>query len=173
MKRKNISKKSAVCGLWSAVCPRRRAAASGFTLLELLIVIALMMVLAGLMIPAFFKVRNEAKKKQAQIEAKVIESAIQAYKLQVRKLPAPDTHLGQGESDYTYGDEGDVDGENGTVMGLLRGTEPPVLDEGKLRWDGNNVINPWEKQYRITLDLNYDGEAGSEKADCQVEWDLQ
>jgi len=160
----------------SIVCrprPRRRAAAAGFTLLELLIVIALMIVLAGLMIPAFYKVQNEGRKKQAQIEGKVIESAIQAYRLQMRKLPAPDGDLRQGARDFTYGDAQSDDSQNATVLRLLRDSDPPVLDEGKLRWDGDNVINPWGRQYQITLDLNYDGKIGGESVEYKVEWNLQ
>ncbi len=159
-------KKSAVCSLQPVACPPRSSVFSlqssvsklAFTLLELLIVIALIMVLAGLLIPAFYKVQNAAKAKRAQIEARVIGSAIQTYKLQEKKFPAPTGDLGGG-SDQTYG-VGSHD--NSEVMSILRAAQPPVLDANKLRWDGDgnnaNVLNPDGNQYRITLDLDYDGE---------------
>ena len=154
-----------VYSLKSKVFPRRRQTAA-FTLLELLIVIALIMVLAGLMIPAFYKIQDKAKAKRAQIEARVIGSAIQTYKLQAKKLPAPSTDLAGG-SDLSYG-AGSRD--NRQVMNLLRDARPPVLDANKLRWDSDgNVINPYGNQYTITLDLNYDGDAGGAKSDYKVE----
>lgn len=149
----------------SSVSPHRRQAESGFTLLELLIVVALIIVLAGLMIPAFFKVKNAANERKAQIEVRVIGSAIQAYKLQKREFPAPSGDLGGGK-DLTYG-EGDRD--NGEVMALLRDAIPPVLDKNKLQWEGDNVIDPYGDQYKITLDLDYNGSAGGAKADYKVE----
>ncbi len=171
MKNKRISDKSVVCSLQSTVSPRtphsafRIPRSHGFTLLEMLIVIALIMVLAGLMIPAFFKVKNGAKAKRAQIEARVIGSAIRAYKLQEKKFPAPSGDLGGGV-DLTYG-VGDRD--NSEVMSILRDATPPVLDVNKLRWDSDNVINPYDNQYRITLDLDYDGKIGGDYVECKVE----
>lgn len=148
------SQRSAVCGLPSAVCHRRSS--HGFTLLELLIVIALMVVLAGLLIPAFFKVQNEAKRKRASTEAAIIGTAIQAYKMRERKFPAPSNDL-RGNRDVTYNGQGS-NPNNSLVMGELIRVEPPVIDASKLRMDSNgNAMNPWGAQYKIRLDLNYDG----------------
>jgi len=166
MKTPSIRKKSAVCRLRSAVSPR-----AAFTLLELLIVIALIMVLAGLMIPAFFKIQNTAKEKKASIETRIIASSIQAYKLQERKFPAPDGHLGGG-SDRTYG-QGASDGNNGVVMKLLREADPPLLDTDKLRWSNEsvdaNVLDPDGNQYTIKLDLDYDGKVDGDAVEYKVE----
>ncbi len=140
----------------------------GFTLLELLIVIALMIVLAGLLIPAFHKVQNEARKRRAETEVAIIKSAIQAYKLREGKFPAPPTDLSQGQADIAYGDGEDY--SNSRVMNVLRQADPPVLAEGKFRWDaGGNVINPWDRQYRIVLDLDYDGKIAGENLEYTVE----
>lgn len=110
------------------------------------------MVLAGLLLSAFFKVKNAAKDKQVQIERKVIEAAIQAYKMQERKMPAEDVDLRSGV-DKTYGDDDD----NNPVMRFLTNSIPPVLDTNKLRWDEHgNVLNPDGEKYKITLDLNND-----------------
>ncbi len=167
MKQQGILRKSSVFRLPSSVS--RRLQAAGFTLLELLIVIALMMVLAGLLIPAFHKVVNEGKKRRSQTEASIIESAIQAYKLRVRKFPAPESDLKQGLADVTYDGQGG-NSDNRRVMQLLTNAFPPVIDAGKLRWDpSKNVINPWDGQYKITLDLNYDGRIGGEAVEYKVE----
>lgn len=181
---KPYSKKSRVSRLRSKVSPDRSSAfrlpssvspdrgQAAFTLLELLIVIALIMVLAGLMIPAFFKIQNKAKEKKASIETRIIASAIQAYKLQEHKFPAPDGDLAGGGSDRAYG-QGASDGNNGVVMKLLREVDPPVLDPDKLRWSNEsvdaNVLNPDGNQYTIKLDLNYDGKIDGDAVEYKVE----
>lgn len=149
---------------------RRRRSEDGFTLLELLIVIGLMVVLAGLLIPAFYKVVNEGKKRRAETESMIIGTAIQAYKMQERKFPAPPGDLGGGK-DVTYdGSENKLN--NKLVMALLTDTNkvPPFLDAGKLRWDADgNAMHPGDRQYKITLDLNYDGQIGGVFEEYRVE----
>lgn len=138
------SLKSKVCGL--------RSDQRGFTLLELLIVISVIAVLVGLLLPAFGRVREGAREKRADVEARVIEQAIGAYRLRTGRYPAPVRDL-RGGSSRTFGTD---DNPNSEVMLLLRGADPPLLDASKFRWDDNgNVLNPWGGQYRIELDLSY------------------
>lgn len=147
---------------------RRRA--RGFTLIELLLVVSVIAVLAALLLPAVNRVREGAQERQAQIEARIIGQAISAYKLRERRFPT--THLDAGE-DLRYGDGDNDDHPNSVVMGILREADPPVLDEDSLRWDGDNVLNPWGRQYRITLDLDYDGRIDGEYRDYRVQWDIR
>jgi prepilin-type N-terminal cleavage/methylation domain-containing protein len=143
---------------------RPPASARGFTLLELLIVISLIVGMMALMIPAFYKVRNAAKKRQQRTEIRIIGSAIRAYKLQEKHFPVDDP-TGVAD-DVVYGGGG---GGNSEVMTLLRDAAPPVFDPNKLRWDGGNVIDPYGNPYRITLDLNYDGKVGGQYKEYKVE----
>ncbi len=138
----------------------------GFTLLELLIVIGLIVALMGLLIPAFSKVKNGAKDKKRSVELRIIGAAIQAYKLQEKQFPVDDpTGV---DDDVVYGvQEGQG---NSVVMVKLREAVPSVLDVNKLRWDGGgNVTDPYDKQYEITLDLNYDGKIGDEYKEYKVD----
>jgi len=161
MKTRIRASRSAVCSLRSPVCSLQPAVCGlrsirGFTLLELLVVIALMLVLAGLLIPAFYKVQNEARKRRATTEAAVIATAIQAYRARERMFPAPTGDL-DGNADVTYDGQGG-NPDNRRVMEKLTNAVPPVIDAEKLRWDGaGNVLNPWGGQYKIQLDLDYDG----------------
>jgi prepilin-type N-terminal cleavage/methylation domain-containing protein len=154
---KNSSKKSSVISLRSSVTGHRPAA--GFTLLELLIVIALILVLAGLLIPAFFKVRTMVRNQKRSAEISVLNSAIGAYKTREKKYPAPEWQLKEGK-DMSYGADKDGaplgGGHNKVVIDILKSAVPSVLDPEKLRWDAaGNVIDPWDKQYQIWLDLDY------------------
>lgn len=150
---------------WQTFDLRPQTSAWGFTLLELLIVISLIVVLMALLIPAFYKVKNGANDKRAQIEARIIGSAIRAYKLQEKKFPV-NNPAGVAD-DVVYGGGGQ---DNSEVMTLLRDGQPPVLDVNKLRWDDDgNVIDPYGSQYKITLDLNYDGKIDGEYKEYNVE----
>jgi len=61
-------------------CTRRTASVtrSAFTLIELLVVVAIIMMLAGLLFPAFNHVREMAKKTKAKTEVKQLETAWRA-----------------------------------------------------------------------------------------------
>lgn len=143
----------------------------GFTLLELLITIALMVVLAGLLIPAFNKARLQGKIQKAATDARILESAIQAYRSQEGHYPAPLADLRDGidraygvaevnteENRYVGGDEilpSGNKGNNSIVVNILRDADPPVFEPGKLSIDDQgNVLDPWRRQYRIWLDLD-------------------
>src|SRR6185437_9046377 len=66
--------------------PRR--AAHGFTLTELLVVIAIIGILAGLLLPALGKAKNQARVTQAKVEIKNIEGAISKYEADYSRYPA-------------------------------------------------------------------------------------
>ena len=65
-----------------------QARRSGFTLLELLLVMAILVVLASLSTVAIFAVQRNALKKNALIQIKALESACGIYRLHVGQFPA-------------------------------------------------------------------------------------
>lgn len=64
-----------------------RATSSGFTLVELLVVMAIMALLAGLVGPKVFGVLSGAKTKTVGIQIKDFESGLEMYKLDVGRFP--------------------------------------------------------------------------------------
>jgi prepilin-type N-terminal cleavage/methylation domain-containing protein len=129
----------------------------GFTLLELLIVISIMVGLMALLLPAIAKMKKRGKEQLHEVQKRAIISAVSAYRAQYHKWPAPLSDLQDGE-DVTYGGDSD---DNHLVFDELE--SPPHGDESVIdmndfgRRDSNqNILNPDGDQFRITLDLNED-----------------
>src|SRR5258705_12722494 len=60
---------------------------SAFTLIELLVVIAIIIILAGLLFPAYQAVQNQAKRTQAKNDLTQIVTAVNAFYTEYGKYP--------------------------------------------------------------------------------------
>lgn len=65
----------------------------GFTLVELLVVLAILALLAGLVGPQVLKQLDGAKTKTAGVQIKDLESSLEIYKLEVGRYPNSDEGL--------------------------------------------------------------------------------
>lgn len=74
--------------------PKRRDGI-GFTLVELLIVMAIIAILAGLLLAGVTAARRRAKRSAATIELKNIETALNAYRFDFNRFP-PDWNMAEG-----------------------------------------------------------------------------
>ena len=68
------------------------ASESGFTLIELMVVVIILGILAGLVIPRIMERPGEAKQTKAKIQIESLETAIMLYKLDSGRYP--DTEQG-------------------------------------------------------------------------------
>ncbi|MBI5388320.1 MAG: type II secretion system protein [Verrucomicrobia bacterium] len=153
--------------------PSPRRFLPAFTLIEMLVVIAIIAVLAGLLLPVLATAKKKGKIVQAQTEVRNIAAAISAYQSTYGIYPAP-TQDAKDALDRTYTndnaaiiiillDEDRVPNEN-----HRRNPQKHVFLNAKMSGGdtgpgvGTDFVfrDPWGKPYCITLDL-----AGDNKCD--------
>ena len=131
---------------------KMRSRRTGFTLIEVLIVVVIMAVLAATIIPQFSSSTNDAKESSLQFNLKSIQSQIEMYKLHhLGDYPTVDDFAKQltGKTDVDgkvkasgeYGPyiQGDIptnpfNGSNEIVSVATEGTEPTAVVTGGAGW---------------------------------------
>ena len=129
----------------------------GFTMIELLVVVAIIGVLMSLLFPAVQGALDSAKKAQAKNDAMQIATAIVAYDTEYGRLP------------NTNSDPQTVSGD---VLGALTASNTnlnprriiflEVLNYKKGKGGNSNgiFVDPWAKPYYVALDGDYDNQVG-------------
>lgn len=133
---------------------RSRAAAAGFTLVELLVVLAILTLLAGLVGPRVLGQLGGAKSKTAAVQIADIEKAMELFKLDVGRFPTSEEGL------------------------EALAARPPTVASG---WAGPYLkgslpTDPWGKPYRYQssgntveiLSLGADGAPGGEGENADI-----
>jgi prepilin-type N-terminal cleavage/methylation domain-containing protein len=155
-----------------------------FTLIEMLVVIAIIAILAGILLPVLGGIKVKAKIKQAQMEMVNLAGAIKAYEKEYNRFPGSAKVEQNGNPDFTFGYGGIVTGkayesDNSLVMFILLNhmdkAPVPLRDEIKNRnprslslfdarmvsgdqsgisTDDHIFRDPWGNPYVITIDLD-------------------
>jgi len=128
----------------------------GFTLVELLAVIAIILLLVGLILPGIAAVRNAARKAKARGDISALEHAIKAYVNDNGKLPFPNASFhGKSEPDYFASD---ADSEE--VVAMLATVNNPrgiVYLDARDNTTPGAYKDPWGTQYAMKFDADYNG----------------
>ncbi len=139
--------------------PRRPVAQRGFTLIEMLVVMVLIGLLAGLVGPKLFGRVDSSKVQTAQAQIKMFKGSLETFRLDVGRFPT------QAE-------------------GLAALNNAPTEERAKARWRGPYLDqdlprDPWDNVYVYSLpgangqpfalySLGADGKRGGEGADADV-----
>nr|WP_295774062.1 type II secretion system major pseudopilin GspG [Rhodoferax sp.] len=131
----------------------------GFTLIEMLVVLVIIGMLAGLVGPKLFGRVDSSKIKTAEVQVKMFKGALETFRLDVGRLPT------QAE-------------------GLLVLNQVPAEERAKARWRGPYLdqdvpMDPWGNPYLYSLpgasgqpfalySLGADGKRGGEGSDADI-----
>jgi prepilin-type N-terminal cleavage/methylation domain-containing protein len=123
----------------------------GFTLLELLVVIAIIMLLGGLLFPAFTAARENGRKTKAKADVRQLDMAFKAVLMDYRtwtdaQVPGSiKTAAGGpvGSAVVNYLNATDIANNSKKVVYMEFDTKS--LDAG------NNFIDPWKQAFRVAL----------------------
>jgi len=124
---------------------------AAFTLIELLIVISIIAILAGLGFGAVQGALKSAKRAQARNDVNQVAAAVKAYSLEYGRLP-----------------------EAGEVISALTGANPKEIvfleaktaggnpPKGGLSADRSQMLDPWGNPYTVLLDDDYNNKVDYE-----------
>jgi general secretion pathway protein G len=145
---------------------KRRIGSQGFTLIEIMVVLVILGILAGLIVPRIIGRPDEARRMKAKIQIQSLETALQLYKLDTGNYPT-------------------------TEQGLQALVEAPATGELAKSWREGGYLekgqvpkDPWSNEYiylspgtRGDFDIisyGADGIAGGEDKNEDINnWDLE
>jgi general secretion pathway protein G len=138
----------------------------GFTLIELMVVIVILGVLAGLIIPRIMGRPEEARRMKARVQIESIETALKLYKLDNGAYPSTEQGL------------------QALVEAPTVGQLPRAWREGGYLEKGRVPKDPWDYEYVYLcpgvhgdfdlISYGADGEPGGEDKDKDISnWELE
>ena len=136
---------------------------NGFTLIEMLAVIAIIAILAAILVPVVGGALQTAKKRRALTEMNSIKVAVMQFQTDHRYMPWPPVRY--GGRDVRIGDDmwATTNATQLPVMELLTGNNPmkklylQVPEKSRPDPTDMTFLDPWKQPYIIGLDRNLDG----------------
>ena len=152
-----------------------RRPAAGFTLIELMAVVTIIIILAGLVVGGMGFVSERQAKEKAKVQLALLTAALEAYKLDFGTYP-PTTNVskGAGTSNILFkalywdsDNDGKGVGQDDDQKIYLPQLDPTANKQGWTTGNpGNNttITDPWGNPYRYITAANA---SGSPNANCQ------
>ena len=147
---------------------------SGFTLVELLVVIAVIAILMGLLFPVLSEIHEHTLRVQALNDEKLIVGAINAYYSEYGKYPVnPATNPGDAVfsannnaifdvlRNMTGTTVGNSFNSRGVVFLQVAYAQNQNQPAGGLQVSSGVWYDPWGSPYNVAVDGNYDGQLNS------------
>ena len=139
-----------------------RTGRGGFTLIEILAVIAIIGILAAILVPVAGHARQAALKRRAMVEMNSIKMAVLQFHQEHGYMPWPPTtvagrQIWVGEDMWTVGDADQLEvikiltGDN-----TLKKTYLQIPEKSRASADSLVFVDPWKQPYRIGLDRDLD-----------------
>jgi prepilin-type N-terminal cleavage/methylation domain-containing protein len=135
-------------GALSMMFFRTRKSVRGFTLMEILVVIAIIMLLGGMLMPAMMRVKVNAQKARAKADVKQLDVALKAVLSDYHDW----TPLGGVTSSNIVGN---------TMISFLNGSDLVANTKGvcymefdRASLNGTGFIDPWKQYYNYALGNN-------------------
>jgi len=135
-------------------CRTGNARRSGFTMVELLVVIGVISVLLAMVLPGLQRARRAAEDRRAEAEVYAIHSALRAYLAEYSRWPVPSVG-----GDH----EGQVDRR---LVRILSGVPDDRADNLRNRIflavsaistnSAGHMVDPWDEPYMFSIDRNMD-----------------
>ncbi len=125
---------------------------NGFTLIEMLVVIAIIAVLAAIIVPFATSATDSAKAKKAQNDASALKMAVKTFQKDHHYMPFAATGKAVvGDDKWVQTDDADwvkiIQGDNAMKKSYFTGK----LD------DAGKFLDPWGNAFWVGMDRNMDG----------------
>jgi general secretion pathway protein G len=145
---------------------KKRLGSQGFTLIEIMVVLVILGILAGLIVPRIIGRPDEARRMKAKIQIQSLETALQLYKLDTGNYPTTEQGLDALVEAPTTGELAKSWREGG------------YLEKGQVPKDpwGNEYIylSPGTQGDFDIVSYGADGVAGGEGKNADINnWDLE
>ncbi|NOX99778.1 MAG: prepilin-type N-terminal cleavage/methylation domain-containing protein [Verrucomicrobia bacterium] len=159
----------------------QKSSRSGFTLMELLVVITIILILAGISFPAAQGVLAKAQKSSAENMALQVRSSISAYYTEYRRYPIPrGTASGADVTIVTDENLMDIllgaDTANGQQynprgISFFAGKKAKGANNGLVMnaSGGGRLLDPWGQLFQVTIDTDFNNRVNAESRTGSME----